>query len=190
MKVKIIIASLCLIFVWGSVHANAQDQKSKPEVFTGFVLVVGSPASGQTTRFTLAIDEYTSDEDTLKYAAILKDQGQPAFREALEKVTAGYIAPTGQLREPVNVARSHNVEGGRVINIVKTRYLHFLEFALGTPRSRDYDITFIQLKIDDNGKGEGFMFAGTKLMFDENNKLVLEQRGTGAIRISNVTLKK
>jgi hypothetical protein len=65
-----------------------------------------------------------------------------------------------------------------------------LEFALGTPRSRDYDITFIQLKIDENGKGEGFMFAGTKLKFDENNKLVLEQIGTSSIRLSSVKLKK
>ncbi len=190
------VLGLCMILIYascatgekGAVELNTPD--GKPEIFSGFVLVVGSPASGTTTRFTLTIQEYTSDEDTLKYATILKDQGQQAFREALEKVEAGWIAPTGQIREPVNVARSHNVEGGRVINIIKTRYLHFLEFALGTPRSRDYDITFIQLKIDENGEGEGFMFAGTKLMFDENNKLVLEQRGTSAIRISGVKLKK
>jgi hypothetical protein len=190
MRTKFIVLGLCLIFLWGAGKTNAQDKKPGPEKFTGRALVVGSPASGTTTWFAITIQEYTSDEDTLKYATILKEQGQQAFRQALEKIEVGWIAPTGQIREPINIARSHDVEGGRVINIVKTRYLSFLEFALGTPRSRDYDITFIQLKIDENGKGEGFMSAGTKLMFDENNKLVLEQIGTSSIRLSSIKLKK
>jgi len=196
MRTKIIVLSICLIFLYGGCSSTGGgdaelNAQGKPiETFTGHVMVVGGVASGETTRFTIKIREYTSDEDTLKYVNILKEQGQPAFRAALEKVEVGWIAPTGQLQEPLNVARSHNVEGGgRIINIIKTRYLHFLEFALGTTRSRDYDITFIQLKIDENGVGDGFMFAGTKLMFDENNKLVLEQRGTTNIKINGVRLK-
>jgi len=195
MRTKLLVLSICLIFLYGGCSsagggdAELTAQGKAIETFTGYVMVVGGVASGESTRFTIKIREYTSDEDTLKYVNILKEQGQPALRAALEKVEVGWIAPTGQLQEPVNLARSHNVEGGRVINIVKTRYLHFLEFALGTPRSRDYDITFIQLKIDEKGVGDGVMFAGTKLMFDANDKLVLEQRGTTVIKINGVRLK-
>ena len=188
------VLGLCLIFIYGGCASTggggANSSSQYADSFTGYVMVMGGVASGESTRFTVNIREYTSDEDALKYVNILKNQGQPALRAALEKVEVGWIAPTGQLQEVVNVARSHNVEGGRVINIVKTRYLHFLEFALGTPRSRDYDITFIQLKIDENGVGEGFMFAGAKLMFDENNKLVFEQRGVTVIKINGVRLRK
>lgn len=196
MRTKLLVLSICLIFLYGGCSsAGGGDAELTAggnvlETFTGYVMVVGGVASGESTRFTIKIREYTSDEDTLKYVNILKEQGQPALRTALEKVEVGWIAPTGELQEPVNVARSHNVEGGgRIINIVKTRYLHFLEFALGTPRSRDYDITFIQLKIDEKGVGDGFMFAGTKLTFDENNKLVLEQRGVTIVKINGVRLK-
>jgi len=190
------VLGMCLIFLYGgcssagSGEAELNAQGNPIETFTGHVMVMGGVASGQTTRFMIKIREYTSDEDTLKYVNILKDQGQPALRAALEKVEVGWIAPTGELQEPVNVARSFNVEGGgRTINIVKTRYLHFLEFALGTSRSRDYDITFIQLNIDEKGVGDGFMFAGTQLKFDENNKLVLEQLGINIVKINGVRLK-
>jgi hypothetical protein len=113
MRTKFTVFSLCLIFLWGAVKTNAQDKKSGPEKFTGRALVVGSPTSGATTWFTLFIQEYTSDEDTLKYVTILKEQGQQAFKKALGKIEVGWIAPTGQTREPVNIARSHDVEGGR-----------------------------------------------------------------------------
>jgi hypothetical protein len=185
---------LCLVLVYGGCASGGQTDAaltgSAVETFTGHALVTTTRASGATTRLTITIQEFTSDEDVQKYAAILKEQGQAAFRAALEKVTAGWVAPTGQVREPVNIARSHNVEGGRIINIVKTRYLRFLEFAYGTSRSRDYDITFIQLKVDEKGEGSGFMFAGTKLMFDEEGKLVLEQRGTVPIQINMVRSQK
>ena len=168
----------------------ANIEKQDPEVFTCNALVVAAPGSPATTRLTITIDEYTSYEDTLKYLEILKTEGQAGLRKVMEEAEVGWIVPRGQLREPVNFARSIDVEGGRVINILKTRYLRFLEFALGTPRSRDYDMTFIQLKIDENGEGEGYMFAGTRLFINDENRLVLEQRGTTPVKLTSVKLKK
>jgi len=188
MKQFFAIFCLCVVFVFGIFVVDALAQEK--EVFTCNALVTAAPGSPATTRLTITIEEYTSDEDTLKYLEILKADGQAGVRKVLEKIEKGWIVPRGQLREPVNFARSFNVEGGRVINIVKTRYLRFLEFALGTPRSRDYDLTFIQLKIDENGEGEGYMFAGTRLFINDENRLVIEQRGTTPIKLSSVKLKK
>ena len=187
MKQFFAIFCLCVVFVFGALTIDALAQEK--EVFTCNALAAAAPGSPATTRLTITIDEYTSDEDRGKYLEILKTDGQAGLRKALEKVEVGWLVPRGQLREPLNFARSIKVEGGRIINIVKTRYLRFLEFALGTPRSRDYDITFIQLKIDENGEGEGFMFAGTRLFINDENRLVLEQRGTIPIKLSSVKLK-
>jgi len=150
MKRKIVFYGLCVISVLGILSLEALSQEK--EVFVCNALMAAAPGSPATTRLTITINDYSSIEDAQKYLEILKTEGQAGIRKALEKVEAGWIVPRGQLREPVNFARSIKVEGGRIINIVKTRYLRFLEFALGTPLSRDYDITFIQLKIDENGE--------------------------------------
>jgi hypothetical protein len=175
---------LVLAFTAGSSSADV------PETFTGNAILTTTMAAGSTTRLTITINEYTSDEDIMKYVDTLKTEGQDGLRKVLEKVEKGWIAPTGKVRETINLARSRPVEGGRIINILKTRHLRFIEFARGTSRSREYEFTFIQLKIDEEGKGEGYMFAGTKIEFDSEGKLVLEQRGTVPITIRGVRLRQ
>jgi len=190
MKLKVMIFCLCSVFVLGVLNLKAFTQKKEKEVFTCNALVTTAPASGKTTRFTINIDEYTSDEDNLKYLNLLKTEGQKGLRKVLEKVSIGWIAPRAKTREMLNFARSHDVEGGRVINILKTRHINFMEMYVHTPRSREYDMTYIQLKIDENGEGEGYMFAGTKVEINSENKLVLEQRTTAPIRLQHVKLRK
>lgn len=190
MRMRTLVFCLCLFFALCSLNVEAQTEKKKPEVFTGNALITTTGAAGSSTRLTITIEEYTSGEDAMKFVNILKTEGPDGLRKVLEKVEKGWIAPTGKVRDSINFARSHTVEGGRIINIVKTRHLRFIEFALSAPRSRDYEFTFIQIKLDKEGKGDGYIFAGTKIEFDSNGKLVLEQRGTAPILIRGVKLKK
>ena len=141
-------------------------------------------------QFTNSRCPVNGKEDCAEEDTSTEEEGQAGLRKALEKVEKGWIAPTGGLRESINVARSRPIEGGRIINIIKTRYLRFVEFAASTPRSREYEFTFIQLKLDEEGKGEGYMFAGTKIEFDKDGKLVLEQRGTAPIIVRGVRQTK
>jgi hypothetical protein len=187
LKKRTIIFGLSLFLALGFLVVEAYSEETKPEVFTGNAVATGGP----TTRLTITIDKYSNAEEAMKYIEILKNEGQAGLRKVLEKVSIGWIAPTGRVREAINFARSLPQEdGGRIINILKARYLQFIEFALSTPRSREYDFTFIQLKVDKEGNGEGYMFAGTKVEFNKEGKLVLEQRGTVPIRIRGVKLRK
>jgi hypothetical protein len=163
---------------------------SEAETFTGNALLTTTAAAGATTRLTITIEEYTSDEDIMKYIDILKNEGQDGVRKVLEKVDKGWIAPRGGLRDSINLARSRPIEGGRLISILKTRHLRFIEFARSTSRSREYEFTFIQLKLDEEGNGEGYMFAGTKIEFDKEGKLVFEQRGNVPIKILGLKKRK
>ena len=185
---KIIMTPLIVLSIL--VLAVSSSVASEEETFTGSAIVTGTVAAGATTRLTITIEEYTSDEDIMKYIDILKNEGQDGVRKVLEKVEKGWIAPTGKVRDSINLARSRPIEGGRLISILKTRHLRFIEFARSTPRSREYEFTFIQLKVDEEGNGEGYMFAGTKIEFDKEGKLVLEQRGIDPIRIRGVKKRK
>ncbi|UCE41407.1 MAG: hypothetical protein JSV17_18580 [Candidatus Aminicenantes bacterium] len=197
MRKRTMILSLCMFLCLGfltvctsSTNVETQADKSGQEVFTGNALLTTTAAGGATTRLTITIEEYTSDEDIMKYIDILKTEGPEGLRKVLEKVQKGWIAPTGKVRDTVNLARSRPFEGGRLINLLKTRHFKFIEFARSTPRSREYEFTFIQLKLDEEGNGEGYMFAGTKIEFDKEGKLVLEQRGTAPILIRGVNQRK
>ncbi len=181
---------LGVLLVFGTITLQAQTEKLGPEKFTGNAILMSTAAAGATTRLTFDIQEYTSDEDVVKYLEILKAEGPDGLRKVLEKVRKGYLLPRGKTREPINLVRSRNVEGGRIIFILKTRYLHFLEFAAHTPRSREYNFTVIQLKVDENGEGEGHIFAGAKLEITPENQLSIEQRGTQAILVRSVKLQK
>jgi hypothetical protein len=184
-----IIINLSLLMLIGGA-LFAQESEKAPEVFVGNMLVTSTPAAGASTRFTLNIDQYTSDEDLMKYIEILKAEGPQGLRKVLEKVQIGWIAPRGKLREPVNLARSRPIEGGRMLYILKTRYLNFLEFALGTARTREYDFTFMQIKLNEQGEGDGYLFLGTKIEINSENELSLEQYGTAPIAVRGVRLQK
>ncbi len=197
MRQRTLIFSLCMLLCLSfltvcasSTDVKTQAEKEGAEVFTGNALLTSTAAAGATTRLTITIEEYTSNEDIMKYIDILKTEGQDGLRKVLEKVEKGWIAPTGKVRDTLNLARSRPVEGGRLINILKTRHLRFIEFARSTARSREYEFTFIQLKLDEDGNGEGYIFAGTKIEFDKEGKLVFEQRGTAPILIRAVKLRK
>ena len=175
----------------GFLHVKAQEaEKKEPEVFTGNALLTTTMAAGASTFLTINIDEYTSDEDTSNYIEILKTKGQEDLRRALEKVQKGWISTPGKVREPLNFVRSRPVEGGgRIIFIVKTRYIKFMEFWLGTPRSRDYDMTVIVLKLDEKGEGEGSIYLGTKLAITPENVLDIEQRGLEPLLVRGLKQK-
>jgi len=188
MKITVLICSLCLLFTFGTL--NAQQEKQEPEVFTCTALLTTTRAAGAAARLTISIDSYTPMEEIKKYIDILKTKGQKGLRKALEKVKRGWIAPARKTRETFSIARSIPIQGGgRYINILKTRSLKFIEFAYST-RSRDYEFTLIQLKLDNKGHGEGVILAGTKIEFNKEGKIVLEHRGIDPITVRNVRQKK
>jgi hypothetical protein len=59
--------------------------------------------------------------------------------------------------------------------------------AVYQPRWRDYDVTFIVLDLDAEGKGEGQLAMGVRLDVDhEKKQLVIENFGTEPVRLMSV----
>ena len=131
MKKTILICSLCLLFTFGDL--NAKEEKPEPEVFTCSALLTTTMAAGATARLTISIDSYTPKEEIIQYINILKKKGPRELRITLEKVKRGWVARTGRVSEDFSIARTFPLkDGGRLINILKTRSLKFIEFAYHT----------------------------------------------------------
>ncbi len=166
-----------------SAEAEKEKEKKKSETYSATAIVTGG-RSGMVS-LTIIINSYTSDEEALQLAEILKTKGPDALAKAVDKTERGRIAPVGRLGNDVNVARSFQTEKGRVIRLLMNRPIGFLELRRGG-RSTNYEFGILELLLDEKGEGSGVALGAAKIKFNEKNQLEVENYGTSPIRITNV----
>ena len=127
-----------------------------------FTATLANPVGGGTSPVMIHIDRYSTDAEIQKLAGILKDKGPDALRDALWDLEAGYIRVGGGLGYPIAVARSRPVDKGRAIRIMMDRPISFRE-SVSSARSLDYPFGYIEINLDNNGKGEGRFFAAAQV---------------------------
>ena len=160
--------------------------QSGGERFTATVVDLGN-ASTRTTSAPVVIHiyRYTTDEEIQRLAQTLKDKGPEALREALWDLEAGHIRVGGGLGYPIAVARSRQTDKGRSLNLMIDRPVQFAEF-WNSSRSLDYPFGFIQLDLDQQGKGEGRIIPAAKVRLIDNT-VDIESYGIQPARLLNVT---
>jgi len=156
------------------------------DAFSGVAVGTGGSFAAKTVQFDFRVTHYATDEEIAKLAAILKEKGQDGLKNELEKLNAGRINAVGSTGNRIAVARRRQVEGGSVITIVTARYMSFQELS-NAGRSRDYPFGFLQVKLDDQGKGTGQFVVAAKISFDKKNgRYDIESFGNQYIKATNV----
>ena len=170
---------------------NQHKQGSRPakEVYTGAAVVVGGQFGGASRPFTLEITGYTPDEEVQQDFQVLRTQGQDDFMKAIKNKKLGFFAFEGQVGRDLNFILETQTENGRKITILFERWLQMFELRYGT-RSQDYPFAYIELFINDNGKGEGSLIGLAKVSFDKKNpnNLDIENFGTYPAKLMGVEL--
>ena len=100
---------------------------------------------------------------------------------------AGYFRAPGHVGIDIHFARRvPQPDGGERVVLVTDRRIGFWE-ATNRPRSIDYPFTVIELRMNDEGEGEGKMSLATRIIADkENNIVTLENYGTQPVLLNNV----
>ena len=121
---------------------------------------------------------------------ILRTQGQDDFMKAIGNKKLGFLAFDGQVGRDLNFILETQTENGRKITILFERWLQMFEVRYGT-RSQDYPFAYIELFINDNGKGEGSLIGLAKVTFDKKNpnNLDIENFGTYPAKLMGVELR-
>lgn len=127
-----------------------------------FTATLANPTGGGTSPVMIHIDRYSTEAEVQKLAGILKDKGPDALRDALWDLEAGYIRVGGGLGYPIAVARSRPTDKGRVVRIMMDRPISFRE-SVSNARTLDYPFSYIEMTLDNNGKGEGRFFAAAQV---------------------------
>ena len=165
--------------------AQSADE-AMPEVFVGTVVDVGGVVPGATSaRFTLHIDEYTTDEEASELLQVLAEQGPGGLERAMRKVEKGWIRIGSSLGYPVSVTRTFDTESGRIIRVATDRPIQMFEVWHGL-RSLDHPFGVLELRLDANDKGEGRLIAAAEVGFSKEGSLEIESLGTQPFRLLQV----
>lgn len=148
-----------------TVPIAAQSNMAHPEKFTAFAINSSNvTARAQTSTVDITISRWSTDADRDRLLSILRDKGQDALLDALQKMpVVGYITTPGSLRYDLRFARQMpQPEGGRKIVIATDRYIGSWE-AANRPRTVDYPFTIIELQLDKTDHGKGWASIYTKI---------------------------
>jgi hypothetical protein len=179
-----------------NVHAEdkpdrQKDETSTKEVYTGTAVAIGGGFGGRSQSFTLEITGHTSDAEAQQDLQILQTHGQDALMKAIGKTKLGYIAFVGQVGRDLNFVQETDTEDGRKITVLFERWLKMFEVRNGT-RSEDYPFTYVELFINDKGKGEGSLIGAARVSTDKRHTgtLDVENFGTYPAKLMGVELRK
>jgi hypothetical protein len=149
------------------------------EVYTGTAIAIGGQFSGRSRTFTLQITGYTPEAEAARYYQILREGGQDALMKAIEENRLGNFAFDGEVGRDLNFIRLDETEEGRKLTILFARWLNIFEVRRGS-RSQDYPFSYIELYLDEKGKGEGSLIGLARVRFDKKNPNALDVENFGA----------
>jgi hypothetical protein len=168
------------IFLLGAAAAAASTPAaSQPVRVTGSLIsVVGGARTAQ--PFILTLDRYSSAADLQRLGGFLA-AGPYALRDALWARRAGTLSVGGGLGYPVAVAFVSDTPGSRTVRLILDRPLSSFEVAHST-RSSKYPFGYLELELDHEGRGQGFMMGAAKLRL-EGESLAVTSLGAQPLRL-------
>jgi hypothetical protein len=179
--------------------AVAQTPQEKLEI-TAFAVNMSNIGTGSNAVVQIRIDSWSTDAEREKLITTMVEKGEDALLSALQHAKVhgrwsipGYMGPDiHQLRlgHDIRYARqTPQPDGGRRIVIATDRYIGFVE-ARNQPRSIDYPFTLMEIRVNNDGKGEGKLAVATKINFDKKkNTMELENYASEPVRLNNVQVK-
>jgi hypothetical protein len=137
-----------------------------------------STQMGRMVSIKLTINKYSSPEDRQVLVDAFKKGQSPGLAKALEKMdSVGRIAITGTLGYDVAYIRVIPTPTGRTIRFATNRLIRFAEAYYNT-QSKDFDLTFGEINIDDKDKKKngGVLYPASQLIINKKGELQIELR--------------
>jgi len=160
---------------------------SRSESFSALAYLPAGAGAGSTGNVTITIKSYSSAAEVQNLHALLIDRGPDALLKALEKMKPrGRIAMTGTVGfYDFKVVMSLPSGSGRRIMAAADRPISFLEQYYGT-RSSDYKFGFMELNLDQRGRGEGSLTYAAKVKVINSDRVEIENFGIEPIKLMGI----
>lgn len=161
-------AKLMLFLMFTSVFGLAQRQQFQAQAFGQ-----GTQA-GRTFGVTIIINEYSTPADQKVLIDAFASKGMEGLTRTVSKMPAkGRIAITGTVGYDVTYIRAFETPTGRKIRLVTDRPITFGE-AWTDSRSREYNLSAVELNLGSDGKGTGTLLPACQLKINKQNEVEIE----------------
>ncbi|MGE3707232.1 MAG: hypothetical protein AB7I13_18325 [Vicinamibacterales bacterium] len=173
---------------WAPIGSGVSAQThGSPERFRAFAVDMGEWGTTRSGTLDFVVTRWSTKAEQEAILGAL-DEGQDAFVRALERTRrVGYIQAPSSVGWDLHYADVvEGEDGGRVVTLLTDRPIGVWE-SVNRPRSIEYPVTWIQLKLDKDGRGEGTMFEAARVSGSLKHRfMVLENFATQGIRLMNV----
>jgi hypothetical protein len=182
MSRKILTFTAVLCLAWSAIGHEAKAQN---EAYTAIAQTAKSTGPQQ-LHFNFTITNWATQDDIKRLGAILKEKGQAALLDELQKLDAGRINRIGDTGNQIAVAEKWQNGDKTVITMISARRMSmFEEGQRGV--SKGYPLAFLQVTVDSNGEGSGKLVSVAKVVYDKKGDTFrLEPHGQGATPVTNV----
>jgi len=184
--------SILAFITFTAVTSSAQTTHqvlSAPVTFTAFEVSPGGPrTSSVATQVDITINRWSTPAESQRLMAVLKEKGPERLLDALQDVkSVGTIRTPGNLAYDLRFAHAEPGEdGGTRIFLATDRPVSYWE-AVNRPRVSDYPFTFIELRLNKDGEGEGKLALATKIIVRKDGGMVeLENYDAQPIALNEV----
>jgi len=169
---------------------SSSTSAQRGTTFTGTAVIYGSGVSTRTVSrtFTMIINRRTSEADATMYLQTLQRGGQDDFSRQIESNELGRFSFDGQTGLPINAVLVDQDGDDTRIRVVFKRWIGFGELRRGA-RSTDYPFTYVELRIDQNGRGDGMIIPAARVRARGSNTLEFEDFGTFPGRLMGVRMR-
>jgi hypothetical protein len=171
--------------------SQAQQGLELPAKFTAFAVSTGGPRTDSVaTNVDITVNRWSTAAETQRLVDVLKEKGPEALLEALRDMkSVGTINTPGNLAYDLRYAHQEPMpEGGRRIFLATDRPISYWE-AVNQPRVSNYPFTFIEMRINPQGEGEGKLALATKVdVSTDGQRIELVNYSNQPIQLNQVRL--
>ena len=167
---------------------SAQTMGS-PERFSATAMNINNGSAG---NIDITVNRWSTDKERDTLMAVAAEKGPDKLLDALQDLPpVGHFGAPGNLSWDIHFARRMPLPAGGERGVLVTdRRIGFWE-AANQPRSINYPFTFIEVRLNRDGVGEGKMSIATKVIYDKaENMLTLENFQTSPVQLTNVKREK
>jgi hypothetical protein len=177
---------ICLWFASAISLQGAPD--SHQLAFTAVALSTGGPrTSPVAAQLEIVIERWSTEAERHRLLDAMS-RGQSDMLDTLRDLPrAGYIRNPPRLAWDLHYAHSvAGEDGGQRIFLATDRPIGIWE-AINRPRTIDYPFTFIEMRVDEDGNGEGKLSRATRIIASEDGRYIqLERYATQPVELTEV----
>ena len=148
--------------------------------------------NGQAGNIDITVNRWSTDKQRDALVAVVMQKGPEKLLDALQDMpTVGHFGAPGNLSWDIHFARKMPLpDGGERVVLITDRRISFWE-AANQPRSIDYPFTYIDIRLNRDGDGEGKMSIATKVIYDKKDDMIsLEDFQTSPVQLTNIQREK